>query len=88
MSVFKAGGESDCAALRHFLVNLAVNGYQSFQAENQKSCEEEVCDNHLSVFISVVYHRVGMCQSDGLNCLGVSCGHFHTTSAERYVFPI
>lgn len=37
MSVFKTSGESDCAALRLFLVNSAVDVYQSFQLRVRKA---------------------------------------------------
>lgn len=88
MSVFKTGRESDCAALRLFLVNLAANGYQLFLLRIRKAVIKRSVISHLSVFINLVYHRFGMCQSGGLNCLGAGCGHFPTTSAERCVFPV
>lgn len=88
MSVFKAGRESDLAALRRFLANSVVNRYQSFQLRVRKAA---ACDKNLSIFLNVFCHRVGMywlCQSDGLNWLVLNCSHFPTTSARSCVFQV
>lgn len=88
MSVFKTNRERNLAALRLFLVSLPVNSYQSFQMRVRKAA---VCEKNLSVFLNVVYHRVGMCwlcQSEGLNWLVLICGHFPTSCAGCCVFQV
>lgn len=70
MSVFQTGRESDLAALRLFLVNSAVNGYQSFQLRVGKAA---ACDNKISVFLNVAYARAGVyCCASRMGSTGLS----------------